>query len=393
MLPVSETEDSATLKFIVRDTGIGIAPDQATRLFRSFHQVDASTTRKYGGTGLGLAISKKLAELMGGDIGVKSHPGKGSTFWFTAVLKKQKNTEEKALIAPEDVRGKRILIVDDRPVNLKIIKDYLDVWGFRTSTAQSGETALTILSEITKMQEQTGLPMNGRPFDVAIVDYQMPEMDGMELGKRIRTNPDYKNMALIMLTSRGMRGDSAQAKEIGFDAYLTKPVRRSFLFDCILNVFSRGKNPDIEDKDIVTRHTIKEAAKRKMNILVAEDNSINQKLILRILDKFGFRADAVADGREAVKALELIDYDLVLMDVQMPEMDGLEAARTIRDPLSAVKNHAVPVVALTAHAMKGDREKCVQAGMDDYLTKPIDPYALHDCIVRHLAVGPAGKNV
>ncbi|RPI73591.1 MAG: response regulator, partial [Desulfobacteraceae bacterium] len=367
------SEKDIKLKFSITDTGIGIPPEQISKLFRSFHQVDASTTRKFGGTGLGLAISKRLVELMGGEIGVESELGKGSKFWFTVAMEKELETPEKSLIAPDKIQGKRILIVDDKKINLQILKTYLEKWNFVCSTAEDGTTALKIIEEVRKIQTQSEPLTAKAPFDIAIIDFQMPGMDGLELGKAIKSNPGSKNILMVMLTSRGLRGDAAQAKEIGFAAYLTKPIRRSELFDCLINVLSREEEPLSKPKEIITKHTIKEIRKQTIRILVAEDNVINQKLALRLIEKFGYHAEAVANGAEAVKVLELIPYDLVLMDVQMPEMDGLEATRMIRNPGSRVLNHDIPIIALTAHAMKGDKEKCVEAGMNDYLTKPIDP--------------------
>jgi CheY-like chemotaxis protein len=214
---------------------------------------------------------------------------------------------------------------------------------------------------------------------------QMPGIDGVELGRRIKSNPAMKDTLLIMLTSRGIRGDAAMVKEIGFNAYLTKPIRRSQLQDCIITVLSRiHERADDHKEQLVTRHTILDERRKKIRILLAEDNIINQKLALRLLEKFGYRADAVANGNEAVKALEMIPYDIVLMDIQMPEMDGFEATKIIRDPQSKVLNHVVTIIALTAHAMKGDRDECIEAGMNDYLSKPIDPNKLHDLFDKYI---------
>ena len=346
-------------------------------MFQSFHQVDASTTRKYGGTGLGLVISKKLVELMNGEIGVDSSYGKGSTFWFTVVMEKQQDIEEETLSAPESIKEKRILVVDDNKTNLQIVQRYLEAWGFVCDAAWSGEMALTLMHAAVKAKA---------PYDIVISDMQMPYMDGMELGKKIKGNPTLSGSKLIMLSSRGMRGDSADVKKIGFSAYLTKPIRRSQLFDCIVMVFGKKETSKKKNKDIVTRHKISEVRKKNIKILIAEDNIVNQKLALKLIDKFGYKADAVANGEEAIQSLSMISYNLVLMDVQMPEMDGLEATKIIRDNSSNVLDHNVPVIAMTAHAMAGDRKICLDVGMDDYISKPINPDELIKTISKYLSV-------
>jgi CheY-like chemotaxis protein len=215
---------------------------------------------------------------------------------------------------------------------------------------------------------------------------RMPVMDGAELGRRIKADPALKDVELIMLTSQGLRGDAAEMKAIGFSAYLTKPIRRSELFDGLVMVLQK-RHPDAKKKkpELITRHSIDDAKRKKIRILLAEDNTVNRKLALHLLEKFGFQADAVANGQEAVQALSMAPYDLVLMDVQMPEMDGLEATRVIRDPASTVRDHAVPIIAMTAHAMIGDRENCLKAGMDDYVPKPIQPEQLFAAIHRQVA--------
>ncbi|HUU42032.1 MAG TPA: response regulator, partial [Desulfatiglandales bacterium] len=373
----NETEESITIRFNVEDTGIGIPKEDQDRLFKSFHQVDASTSRKHGGTGLGLAISKRLVELMGGEIGVESKPDKGSTFRFTVTFEKQSLAEEKTFELSIDIQTKRILVVDDNKINLEIISGYLDAWGCNFEIAQSGDVALSLMRAVAKV---------GAPFDLVITDMQMPVMDGLKLGQIIKKDPALKNTIMVMLTSRGMRGDAARTKEIGFSGYLIKPIRRSKLFDCLILVLGKESDKQQQHKpELVTQHTIIEARKQKVRILLAEDNIINQKLALRLIEKFGYRADAVANGREAIKALETVPYDMVLMDVQMPVMDGLKATRVIRDPKSSVLKHDVPIIAMTAHAMKGDREKCLEVGMNDYISKPIDPQKLLEAIERQVS--------
>ncbi len=372
-----EDENEAELKFSIRDSGIGISEEEISKLFQSFHQVDASTTRKYGGTGLGLVISKRLAELMKGKIGVESVKGEGSTFWFTTVMEKQKGMVEAILTPPAAIKGKRFLVVDDNKTNLLIVQRYLEAWGFVCDTAWNGEMGLILMMAAVKANA---------PYDCVISDMQMPHMDGIELGRKIKADPALKSTILIMLSSRGMRGDSAEVRDAGYAAYLTKPVRRSQLFDCIVMAFSQKEGSKKEERPIITRHTITDARKQNIKILIAEDNIINQKLALKLLEKFGYRADAVANGEEAVRLLSMIPYNLVLMDVQMPVMDGLEATRIIRDPESHVINHAVPVIAMTAHAMAGDRKICLDAGMDDYITKPVNPDILLEKINGYLKI-------
>ncbi len=363
-----EDDNLATVRFDITDTGTGIPQDRMNRLFHSFSQVDSSHTRKFGGTGLGLVISKKLAEMMGGQVGVKSQEGKGSTFWFTAVLEKQPRGREAEEVSSDDIRGKRILIVDDNEINRRVLRGQLTPWDCLLEEASRGREALEILSQAVA---------DGDPFYLAVLDMQMPGMDGETLGRKIKEDPALKDTILVMLTSVGRRGDAGRMDKIGFAAYLTKPVKRSQILDCLMTVTGRKKKEKGRlEGAILTKHSIADAQKRRLRILVAEDNMINQKVALNILEKSGYRADAVANGQEAVRALGMIPYDLVLMDVQMPEMDGLEATRVIRDPASAVHDHGVPIIAMTAHAMKGDRERCLEAGMDDYASKPIEPNEL-----------------
>jgi PAS domain S-box-containing protein len=372
------SDTKATIRFSITDTGIGIAKDKQDRLFKSFSQVDASRTRKYGGTGLGLVISKKLAEIMGGQIGVESTAGQGSTFWFTAVLDIQPTDKQNRRALPRDIQGKRVLVVDDLQTNREVLCGYLKHWNCEYAEAAGGMEALAVMRQHVSA---------GRSFDLALLDHMMPEMDGEELGRRIKSDPVLSKTPLVMLTSLGMRGDAAQMKKIGFAAYLTKPVKRSRIMDCLLSVFAQAEvePKEVPTPDIITRHSLSEAKKADVRILLVEDNMINQKLALHLLDKFGYQADTAVTGKQAVEALEKSPYDLVLMDVQMPEMDGLEAAGVIRDPASAVLDHAVPIIALTAYAMKEDRDLCLDAGMDDILTKPIDPQQFLEILNRYLA--------
>jgi signal transduction histidine kinase/CheY-like chemotaxis protein len=371
-----ESEDTthATIRFSVIDTGIGIPKDRIDRLFKSFSQVDGSTTRKYGGTGLGLSISKQLAELMGGRISVKSEEGKGTEFRFTAVFEKQPQDKKERIVVPEKINNKRILIVDDNATNRYVLREQLGTWGCRYGETSSGVQALEALRDAVIGKD---------PYDIAILDMQMPEMDGKSLGQKIKQDHDLKNTILVLMTSMGKRGDAKQFEKIGFSAYLTKPVKQSHLYDCLATVTGIQKESDKEQSAaIVTRHTLAEDRKRNVRILLVEDNAINQMVAVNILNKFGYNADAVANGQEAVKKLEIISYDIVLMDCQMPEMDGYEATRVIRNLESKVLNHNIPVIAMTANAMKGDREKCIEAGMDDYIAKPVNPQELADMLEK-----------
>jgi two-component system sensor histidine kinase/response regulator len=372
-----EDADHVAVRFSVSDTGIGIRQKDIDRLFESFSQADSSTTRKFGGTGLGLTISKHLAGLMGGQIKVQSEEGKGSTFWFTVVFEKQPEGKKEMIVISKDLKGKHILVVDDNATNRFVLKEQLKSWGCRCKEASSGAQAL---DELRLAWD------NNDPFEIAVLDMQMPEMDGETLGKEIKFDPDLKNTILVLLTSMGKRGDVKRVKEIGFAAYLTKPVKQSQLYDCLITI-ALSKTEMIEDQsaNIVTRHSIAEDRKHKHRILLAEDNIINQKVALNILMKFGYNADTVNNGKEALKALEVIPYDVVLMDCQMPEMDGYEATEEIRNPKSKVLDHKIPVIAMTAHAMRGDRETCLETGMDDYLCKPVNPQELSDMLEKWIA--------
>jgi PAS domain S-box-containing protein len=375
----TEEADHATVLFEVHDTGIGIPNGRLEAVFAPFTQVDGSTTRKYGGTGLGLAICKQLTELMGGEIGVTSQDGTGSTFWFTARLEKQSGHTAVALKTAEvvkrsDLSEARILVVDDNATNRKLMTTLLTHWGCRHAEAEEGASALRLLNEAHSAND---------PFRLALLDQEMPNMHGMELGRRIKADPLLTSTLLIMVTSLGQRGDAAVLEKIGFVGYLSKPVRQSQLRDCIALVLGRSQQQrevTAAPQGIITRFTVAEKSGSVVRILLAEDNIINQKVAQNMLGKLGYKADVVANGLEAVRALAMINYDLVLMDCQMPEMDGFEATAMIRDNCSNVLNHKVPIIAMTANAMQGDREKCLEAGMDDYLSKPVKKDALAEMI-------------
>jgi signal transduction histidine kinase/DNA-binding response OmpR family regulator len=370
-----ETETHTHLHFAVTDTGIGIPEERRSRLFQPFSQIDASTTRTYGGTGLGLAISKKLVSMMDGVIGVESTEDQGSAFWFTTVFEKQDRTQGEKFIMPADIEGKRVLIVDDNAISREILSAYFKSWKCQWSTAASAPEALQLMECAAK---------NRTAYHLAIIDHLMPGMGGDELATSIKANPDLGDTKLIMLSSRGLGGDAAQAKRLGYDAYLTKPIKRKELLDRILEVFGHmvPATETAPADGANDRRPLEELPFVDVRILVAEDNSINQKVALNILGKFGCRADAVTNGKEAVEAFKTTDYDMILMDVQMPVMDGLCATEKIRAIEHERANEErrngglVTIIAMTANAMKGDRQVCMDAGMDDYLAKPVNPEAI-----------------
>ncbi|MBC8554770.1 MAG: response regulator, partial [Candidatus Brocadiales bacterium] len=373
---IKETDSHTTLRFIIRDTGIGIPGDRINRLFQSFSQVDTSTTRKYGGTGLGLAISRQITELMGGQIGVESKEGNGSTFWFSVVFEKR-SSDRQIPIEPGEIENMRVLVVDDNSAKCHILRRYLESWNCRVEEAGSAVEAMKKLRDVSNRVDK---------FKIVLIDYSIPGMGGESLGGEIKADSKLKDLALVMLTSSGQRGDADHLKKLGFAAFLSRPIKQSQLFDCLQII--TGKKNNIEEnstRQIVTRYSITEERKRRVRILLAEDNIINQKIALRILNKkFGIHADVVNNGREAIETLERVDYDMILMDCQMPEMDGYEATRIIRDDHSTVRNRNIPIIAMTVNAMKGDRKKCLEGGMDDYVTKHIDVKLFSESIKRHL---------
>ena len=371
-----ETPEEVKLLFSVKDTGIGIPEEKHDMLFQSFTQADTSTTRKFGGTGLGLTISKKLCEMMGGEIGLNSEVNKGSEFWFTACFKKQ---EESACpfmpVQISDMKEYHILVVDDNETNRDILQGQLGSWGCRVKEAVDGPDALHKFYQADNEKD---------PFQVAILDMQMPGMDGLSLGKVIKADDKLKSVHLIMMTSMGQAGDARLFEKAGFAAYLMKPVGHSDLFDCLSTIIS-GDSKSQQKKAIITRHTVRELQRKNIRILLAEDNITNQQVATGILKKFGFMGvKTVSNGIQAVKALEESSYNLVLMDVQMPEMDGFEATRKIRKIESESGKKRIPIIAMTAHAMKKDRDNCISAGMDDYVSKPIDPKFFLEVLKRWL---------
>ncbi|MEB3338243.1 MAG: response regulator, partial [Leptolyngbyaceae bacterium] len=377
----SETATTALITFSVTDTGIGIPVDARAKLFQPFSQLDASTTRKYGGTGLGLAISSQLIELMHGEMGVESTEGEGSTFWFTLPFRKQPenlSSPPTSAVQMAQLQGVRLLVVDDNATNRTILRYQTSAWGMQVDEADGVKTALEALN--TAVQE-------GRPYALAILDMQMPEVDGETLGYQIKTNSQLAPTQLIMLTSLNQRGMSKRLVELGFAAYLVKPVKQSRLLDCILKV-SRAIDTSIlstlstdpqmldrvEKRSMPEKHASGDPSAlpsrfSKLKILMVEDNAVNQKVILKQLQRSGYEADVVGNGQEALQIMAQIDYDIVLMDCQMPVLDGYNTTLAIRE-IEGEGKHTI-VIAMTANAMKGDQAKCLESGMDDYLSKPI----------------------
>ncbi|MBF0327858.1 MAG: response regulator [Nitrospirae bacterium] len=374
----SETDNAAIIRFSIKDSGIGIPADKQESLFQKFTQADSSTTRQYGGTGLGLAISKQLVEMMGGEIGIVSAEGKGAEFWFTACLAKQAE-QEHVLLQLNEVRGSHVLVVDDNATNCEVMTFQLSAWGILTESAIDGAHALQSLYSAIDA---------GDPFQVAIIDIHMPGMDGLTLAKRIKTDEKLKETRLVLCCSIVNRVDAKLMKEIGFAACLVKPLRNKEMAECLSAVLT-GKDPiDTENKQTKsTSHPIREIQRdmAMVRILLAEDNITNQQVAVGLLKKFDLNnVDIASNGAEAVTALENVAYDLVLMDCQMPEMDGYQASLQIRNPDSKVLNHGVPIIAMTANAMKGDKEKCIEAGMNDCIFKPVYPNALAEVLEKWL---------
>jgi signal transduction histidine kinase/CheY-like chemotaxis protein len=366
-----------TLRFTVADSGIGIPKEKLEVIFHPFSQADTSTTRKYGGTGLGLTISNRLVGMMGGGISVESEPGRGSQFHFTVRvgIADTKVIEVGAIAPPEILRAVRVLVVDDNRTNRRILEGMLGRWEMKSSSVQDGEEALTKLSEAQEA---------GEPFALILMDMHMPQMDGFELIERIRQSPGSSAATIMMLTSAGHRGDAARCKELGVAAYLMKPIRQSELREAIARVL--GARVQQGAIPLITRYALHDAREpgTSLRILLAEDNPVNQRLASRLLEKRGHSVVVAGNGRGALEALEKEYFDLVFMDVQMPVMDGFEATAAIRKKEGDSGIH-LPVVALTAHAMKGDREKCLAGGMDGYLTKPIQPQELDELLQSYIA--------
>ena len=403
-----EAQDDVVLQVQVIDTGVGVSPEQQAKLFQAFTQADSSTTRKFGGTGLGLAICKQLVEHMDGTIGVISEDGEGSCFWFRVRLDKA-HSEQPLCLTDQTLTGIKMCGVDDNETNRMVLYHYAKTWGVEVEVAEGGHQALEMIRE--------GLD-NGEPFDVAVLDMNMPKMNGMELVKVIKAHVEFSNLKLVMLTSGGLRGDATLSRQIGFDAYLSKPIRKKDLHACLAMVMGRH-NTELEGSSssgvVFGSQTETEHVTRTGHILVVDDHIVNQQLAEMMLQRLGHRVDLVSNGLEAIEAIGRTPYDLVLMDCQMPELDGYEATKKIRQaerekgeesrekqeiretgpqltelpfdasPFSHLPSSHIPIVAMTANAMQGDREKCLAAGMDDYISKPMKSEDLAEVLAKWLS--------
>ncbi|MFS8889527.1 response regulator, partial [Synechococcus sp. R55.1] len=365
---LQETATHVHLRLSVRDTGIGIPAAAQSKLFQPFSQVDASTTRKYGGTGLGLAICKQLTELMEGTISLQSQEGQGSTFSVELTLERQPYVQQLAQPSarvPVDLQGKRLLVVDDNATNRKILRCQATAWGMVVEEAENAYQAMDKLRQAVR---------EGRPFPLAVLDMQMPEVDGETLGRWIKADPQLAETQLVMMTSLGLGEHSRRAAEIGFAAYLVKPVKQSRLQEAL--AMALGKSSGLSTSllgigpPLSQTTPMADRPQQSLRILLAEDNPVNQKVALRQLESLGYKADVVANGQEVLDLLQQVRYDLILMDCQMPVMDGYEATRRLRQQ-ERRSGHRTVVIAITANAMQEDRERCLQAGMDDYLSKPV----------------------
>ena len=372
-----ESTSHVGLRFAVRDTGIGITPEARKHLFVPFTQADGSVTRKYGGTGLGLAISKQLVEMMGGKLTIESEPGVGSTFAFTVWLHKAEAPPVSSVPATAPpaatLDGLSVLIVDDNTTNRQIIRHYVESWGMRSTEASDGVEALAFLHEAALL---------ATPFDLAILDAQMPRVDGFTLARKIRSSESLAEVRLVMLSAISSRATLADLNEAGISQFLNKPVRKRQLLECLLRLLGVEEMVP-EHGDAVSRHLEARARiglGRVPRVLVVEDNMVNQKLALLLLRKLGYTGEAVSNGKDALDIMERSAYDMILMDCQMPEMDGYEATKEIRRLENGARH--IPIIAMTASAMEGDAEKCLAAGMDDYIAKPVDTRTLAATLER-----------
>ncbi len=375
---VRDLEDGVDVRFEVRDTGIGIPADKLDYIFESFHQADGSTSRRFGGTGLGLSIASGIVGTMGGEIVVESSEGVGSRFHFTVTLKHSAQPSRAPTLPQAQLRGLRVLVLDDSETNRRILEGFLDRMEMEPVAVASGPEALEILD---------GSHRAGEPLDMLITDVHMPEMDGFEVARRVRDDPRFNELVILTITSAGRPGDGALCEELGISSYLLKPITPTELRDAIQLTLAQDRRPQGE-KQLVTRHSLREAWD-SLRVLLAEDNQVNQRLAMHILERLGHQVSLAHNGREALELMERERFDLVLMDIQMPEMGGVEATRLIREREAREGGH-VPIVAMTAHALVGDRERFLEAGMDEYISKPISQERLRE-VVRSLGSSRAKK--
>ena len=369
----SETPDSVRLHFAIKDTGVGIQSDKQAKIFEAFSQADGSMARVYGGTGLGLTICTRLVGMMDGRIWVESELNQGSTFHFVVSLTVQQSpTSRPSHLDPARLRDLHALIVDDNFTNRRVLQGILSRWGMKPTAVDGGRAALQAIEVANNA---------GYPFPLILLDGQMPEMDGFTLAEHIHKDPELVNATIMMLTSAGHLGDAARCRELGIAAYLVKPIRQGELLDAICQVLDgmARKQPE----PLVTRHTLREE-KHRIRILLAEDNAVNQTLAVRLLEKRGYAVTVAPNGRAAVEAFQIGGFELVLMDIQMPGMDGFEATAAIREREKLIGGH-IPIVAMTAHALVGDQERCIASGMDGYISKPIRTSELFATIEKMLA--------
>jgi CheY-like chemotaxis protein/HPt (histidine-containing phosphotransfer) domain-containing protein len=370
--PESQLDGEVRLHFSVTDTGIGIPPEKQKLIFEAFSQADNSTTRRYGGTGLGLAISQQLVELMGGRIWVESHAGQGSTFHFTAAFEVQTPAGFERDSLGHQLTNLPVLIVDDNETNRRILEEVLTNWHMQPVAADGSAAALAAMEKSAA---------ENHPFKVILLDAHMPMMDGFGLAERIQKDPRCRGIRLIMLTSAGQPEDVSRCQALGISAYLTKPVKQSELLDVIVSVLSpREQQPSLASQPRRGSRSIR----RRLKVLLAEDNAVNQLLASRILESLDHHVTVVSNGREALSAAQAGRFDLIVMDVQMPEMDGFEATAAIRKLEKATGKH-IPIIAMTAHAMKGDRERCLAASMDGYVSKPIRVADVEQAVTQAMA--------
>ncbi|WP_139302521.1 response regulator, partial [Thalassotalea sp. PP2-459] len=364
------TEQYTKLLFEIKDTGIGISSEQQNKLFERFSQADGSTTRKYGGTGLGLSICKQLVGLMNGEIGMSSVEGKGSIFWFTVIV-----TNSNSLTANktfDGLKNQKILVVDDNVTNRELLGEILTRWQVEHTLVDSGQKALEKLTEEYS---------KGEPYNIAILDMHMPQIDGFTLGTKIKNDCKLsKDTRVMMLTSQGKIGDEDRLKAAAFDGYLNKPIDQTNLYNTLIKI-SGVNSPD---KKLVTSNSSREYPQFAARVLVVEDNAINQKVAQGLLIKFGLQVDIAVNGEEALKSLENLQFDLVFMDCQMPVMDGYEATQKVRSSELKLRKRKIPIIAMTANSMAGDREKCLAAGMDDFISKPINPNTVQEVLKQWL---------